>query len=249
MVESELNQTRSELNDLSVSLDTLIVRVNTQGFQISDNVTDISNLQLQVGTLTTTVNNAAAAAAGAQTTANTALANASAAQTTAGNAQSSATQAQATADNAVTLANTASTNASNAINTANAAQTAASQALDQALRSVVYLNQWPTIASRQGTVFAYAQNQNWYTVVITTSGLGDPIMTETNYQGNINIRSPTGSESTAGWNFVAFRAPGNFNSTVPIRLRAGSWRLVYGNSATGGTSVTVLVQDFTQTQI
>lgn len=184
-------------------------------------------------------------ASAASSTAGTALSNANLALSEAGLARDQAITASAQAQNALSTANTAQTAANNALSSATQAQTTA----NTALRAGTYLNQWPTVASRLGVVFAYAQNQNWYTVTIVTGSLGDPIMSETQYPGSITIRSTTGTSSTASWQFVAFRAPGNFNSTVPIRVRSGAWRLVYGNSSVGGTVVTLIVQDFFETRV
>lgn len=265
-IESELAQTRSELNDISVSLDTLTVRVNTQGFQIADNTANIAVLQSAVVQVQSelalvsdkadsafnaaTVAQSAAQAASQQasaasSTAATALSNSNAALIEAAAARDQAITADTRAQNAQTAATAAQSAANNALSIATQAQTTATTAL----RAGSYLNQWPSVASRMGVVFAYAQNQNWYTVTIVTGSLGDPIMSETQYPGSITIRSTTGTSSTASWQFVAFRAPGNFNSTVPIRIRSGAWRLVYGNSSIGGTTVTLIVQDFFETRV
>lgn len=177
----------------------------------------------------------------AQTAANTAVSTAQAAQITANAAQIVANSAISTAQAAQTTANTAQTTANTANNTANTG-------LGIAQRSQQYLNGTPVVASLGSAIHCYEQNQNWR-VVTLVGALGNAVMTETGYSGQIATTNTAGSTTTSSWNFIRFTAPGNFASRTPIRLRSGNWRLQFGASSTSTTTVTVLVQDYANTAI
>lgn len=240
-VQNELNQTRSELNDVSVALDQLTVRVNTQGFQIADNIADIENLQIQLSSVSTVANNAATAASQAQTTANNAVvvagaasSAAGAAQTTANSANAAASAAQSTASAAQTTADLAQTAANNAVIAAASAASGASaaamaaalaqSAADSALAQVQALttpSQWriPALLGATNTRYitvAFPNNQQWTYGVRLDVPAGEVAQTSQEYSGDVVAYNASGTWQTSGLGLGSFQriifiAQENFN--------------------------------------
>jgi len=138
----ELAQTRSELNDISITVDSIIARANTDRFRIDELESDTEALRATVTSLqesvTTTIelaNEAARIANTAQAAANSAQQAASAARVIAGDAQQIAITARTTANEAQDSAAAAQQTASVAQQAASAAVTAASTAQNTAIEA------------------------------------------------------------------------------------------------------------------